>query len=398
MLYDLIIIGGGIVGLASCLQVLEQRPGSRILVLEKERDIALHQTGHNSGVIHSGIYYHPGSAKSTTCRQGYYLLLDWCQRYQISYKICGKIIVAANKSELPFLDTLMLLGKKNGLQGIRMISAEEIQEFEPHATGIGGIHVPHTGIVNFAQVAHSMKSVAEQTGVEFQLGEKVVGLGKISGGVELLTLNNSYRSRQVVSCCGLQSDRVASLSMTNLAVRIVPFRGEYYKLKEEYKNLVRNLIYPVPDPDFPFLGVHFTRTIDGAVEAGPNAVLAFKREGYQKYSFSVHDFYETMVWPGFHKIAAMYWRVGLAEFQRSYSKKSFVYALQRLIPEISEDSLEPGGAGVRAQACSKKGQLLDDFLFVEEERILHVCNAPSPAATASLAIGRQIAAKVADKL
>ncbi|MBI5558988.1 MAG: L-2-hydroxyglutarate oxidase [Deltaproteobacteria bacterium] len=397
MRHDLLIIGGGIIGLAVCQKILEARPQTRVLLLEKEEDVARHQTGHNSGVIHSGIYYAPGTIKAATCRRGYELLVDWCRKQHVDYEICGKIVVATHEAELPHLQTLYERGLKNGLQAIRLVSAAELRELEPHVAGIAGLHVPETGIVDYRQVAASLRLACEKNGAVLQFGEKVVNVVSSSDGVRVETAKEVYIASCVVSCCGLQSDRIARLTRPDLPVRIVPFRGEYYTLAAAKKDLVRNLIYPVPDPAFPFLGVHFTRLINGEREAGPNAVLALKREGYRKSDLSCADFIETLAWPGFQKIARKYWRSGLMEMYRSFSKKAFLRALQKLVPEIEAADLLPGGSGVRAQACSLDGRLLDDFYFVEDERLLHVCNAPSPAATASLAIGEQVAERVLAK-
>ncbi|MBU0910035.1 MAG: L-2-hydroxyglutarate oxidase [Proteobacteria bacterium] len=397
MRHDLLIIGGGIIGLAVCQKILDSRPQTRVLLLEKEDDVACQQTGHNSGVIHSGIYYVPGTIKAQTCRKGYGLLVDWCRRHDIDYEICGKIVVATHEAELPYLNTLYERGLKNGLQGIRRISAGELRELEPHVAGIAGLHVPETGIVDYRQVAASLRLSCEKNGAVLLFGEEVVNVVAASDGVRVETAKGEYTASCVVSCCGLQSDRIARLTRPDLAVRIIPFRGEYYTLDPAKKYLVRNLIYPVPDPAFPFLGVHFTRLINGEREAGPNAVLALKREGYLKTDVSFADFFETLAWPGFRKIARKYWRSGLMEMYRSFSKKAFLHALQKLVPEVEEADLLPGGSGVRAQACSRDGRLLDDFFFVEDGRLLHVCNAPSPAATASLAIGEQVTERVLAK-
>lgn len=398
MPHELAIIGGGIVGLAVCQRLLEARPHSRVLLLEKEEQVACHQTGHNSGVIHSGIYYKPGSIKARTCRRGYRLLLDWCRTHHLAHEICGKIVVATKENELPHLETLFERGRANGLEGLRRIGAGELRDYEPSVNGIAGLHVPETGIVDFRAVAESLAISCQDRGADVRFGEEVVRIDTEANGVRIETPGGGYHARLLVSCCGLQSDRIARLTRPDLPVRIVPFRGEYYTLAKDKRHLVRNLIYPVPDPAFPFLGVHFTRMINGEREAGPNAVLAFKREGYRKSDFDCRDLAETLAWPGFQKIAGRYWRAGFMEMYRSYRKKAFVRALQKLVPEILEDDLVPGGSGVRAQACSRDGRLLDDFYFVEEGRLLHVLNAPSPAATASLAIGEQIAEKVLARL
>ena len=396
--YDVVVVGAGLVGLAAAYQIVQQQPQSRLLVLEKEGEVACHQSGHNSGVIHSGIYYRPGSLKATTCRRGYQLLSHWCQRHDLNYEICGKIIVATQSQELPYLEVLHERGKANGLQGIKSLSAAEIKEYEPHAQGLAGLHVPQTGIVDFRQLAKSLQHQCEQTGVEFGFNQQVRAIHQERAGLVIETGLEHFQTRCLVSCGGLYSDQLARKSKADPGVRIIPFRGEYYTLKAEKRGLIRNLLYPVPDPAFPFLGVHFTRMIGGEVEAGPNAVLALKREGYGKWDFSAAESWQTLSWPGFRQVARRYWRAGLAEMYRSASKAAFVQALQRLLPEITAADLRSGGAGVRAQACSREGQLLDDFFFVEDERCLHVCNAPSPAATASLAIGEHIAARLCAKL
>ena len=394
MRYDVIIIGGGIVGLATALRTLEQKPHLKLMILEKESSIGQHQTSHNSGVIHSGIYYKPGSLKAKNCISGYHQLLEFCNTHGISYDICGKIVVATDEYQLHQLEELRKRGEANGLKGIRVLEKEEIQEYEPYANGIKALHIPQTGIIDYADVITKYSELVLSFGGEIRCREKVMKLHTSLDEIAVETTKNTYTASFVVSCAGLMSDRVAKMTQEKLPLRIIPFRGEYYKLKKEKEYLVKNLIYPVPDPAFPFLGVHFTRMVKGGIEAGPNAVLAFKREGYKKSDFSFRDSYETFTWPGFHTIAKKYWRTGLGEFHRSFSKTAFVTALQKLLPEITIDDIEVGGSGVRAQACERNGGLVDDFLFVEENRILHVCNAPSPAATSSLAVGETIAQKV----
>ncbi len=392
------IIGAGIVGLATALQLKNKYPETSILIIEKEDDVAKHQTGNNSGVIHSGIYYKPGSLKARNCVSGYKMLLDFCDKNNIEYNLCGKVIVATDENEVDYLHTLYRRGVENGLENLKMLSKEELKEYEPHVDGIAGIHVPQTGIIDYKAVSDKMKEILLTKGVEIKFGEEVVGIEFQSSKQIIKTGNNSFETDFVISCAGLQSDRVASLTEENLDVRIIPFRGEYYKLKDSAKYLVKTLIYPVPDPNFPFLGVHFTNLINGGVEAGPNAVFSFKREGYKRTSFSFKDTIQSFTWPGFIKVAKKYWRTGIGEFYRSFSKKAFVKALQRLIPQISINDLVTGGAGVRAQACDKTGGLIDDFYLIEKGNIIHVLNAPSPAATASLAIGVYIAEKVIQKI
>lgn len=392
--YDIIIIGGGIVGLATALQILRKDPRKRLLLLEKESSVARHQTGHNSGVLHSGIYYTPGSLKAKNCREGYTMMVKFCQDNDIPHEICGKVIVAANMQDLPQLQLLKDKGNANGLNGIRVMSREEIREVEPHVNGLQGLFVPQTGITDFTIVAERMKHLIMELGGIIRLNERVLGINENSKGVLVITDHNEYSGMVIISCAGLHSDRIARWTQKDLPLRIVPFRGEYYRIKNEKKHLVRNLVYPVPDPAFPFLGVHFTRMIDGGVEAGPNAVFAFAREGYQRTSFNMRDTLESLAWPGFQKIAMKYWRTGAGEFYRSFSKPAFTRALQKLVPEIQEDDLEEGGSGVRAQACDIAGNLLNDFFILEDKNIIHVCNAPSPAATSSLSIGHNIAKKV----
>jgi L-2-hydroxyglutarate oxidase len=398
MPYDIIIVGAGIVGLATAYQILNKKSDLKLLILEKENDVAKHQTGNNSGVIHSGIYYKPGSLKAKNCTNGYRMLLDFCERENIKYEICGKVIVATEKWELPILNNLFERGKLNGLEKIRKVSKEELKEIEPYANGIEAIFVPYTGIIDFKEVSKKLKEKIEVSGGEIVFNQCVEKIRKNQNFVEVVTQSRTYQTKLLITCAGLYSDSLARLTQKKLPLRIIPFRGEYYQVKEERKYLVKNLIYPVPNPDFPFLGVHFTRMIDGKVEAGPNAVLAFKREGYKKTDINLKDTMEIFGWKGFQKVILKYWKIGLGEFYRSFSKEAFTRALQRLIPEIKENDLIPGGAGVRAQACDDKGNLIDDFYFVEEDKIIHVCNAPSPAATASLSIGNYIAEKVFERI
>jgi (S)-2-hydroxyglutarate dehydrogenase len=388
---DVLIVGGGIVGLATAYQLLSQNPSLTVTILEKENTLAKHQTGNNSGVIHSGLYYKPGSLKATNCIHGYNLLIRFCEENNVPFEICGKIVVATQKDQLPLLDNLFQRGQQNGLSNLRKLSASELKEYEPHATGIAAIHVPQTGIVDYLVVAERYGECIRAKGGTIILGEKVTNI-KITGTtVEAITPNKTYRSKLVINCAGLYSDKVASLTAKHVDVKIIPFRGEYYKLTPEKEYLVKNLIYPVPDPNFPFLGVHFTRMMKGGVEAGPNAVLAFRREGYRKRDIHLGELTEALLWPGFQKVVSKYWRTGISEMYRSFSKAAFTRALQELIPEIQQKDLQEGGAGVRAQACDRTGGLVDDFLIIEESHVINVCNAPSPAATSSLAIGETIA-------
>lgn len=398
MVYDVVIIGGGIVGLATALRLLQQRPRTRLILLEKESRLAQHQTGNNSGVIHSGLYYKPGSLKARNCREGYQQLLDFCRDEGIPHDICGKVVIATLEKELGPLEELHRRGVANGLTGLRWLSPAEIREIEPHCAGIKGLFVPQTGIVDYTVVAEKYAEKIRAAGGEIALGERAETIRRADGKVDVITPTATRTARLLVACGGLHSDRLARQTQPDLPLRITPFRGEYYILKPAARPLVRNLIYPVPDPAFPFLGVHFTRMIGGDVECGPNAVLAFAREAYEKTNFSLRDTWETLAWPGFRVVAKKYWRTGLGEFHRSFSKAAFVKALQRLIPDIRAEHLEPGGAGIRAQACDRDGKLLDDFHIVDDGNAVHVCNAPSPAATASLAIGQTIATTVAAKL
>lgn len=391
MKYDVIIVGAGIVGLATAVKLKEKKSELSILILDKEDKIAAHQTGNNSGVIHSGLYYKPGSQKAVNCIKGYHMLIEFCDTHKIAYELCGKVVVAIDQNEIPELDKLYQRGLENGLTNLKMLSTEEIKEYEPHINGIRGFHVPQTGIVNYTDVADKMADVFKNKGGKIQLNSKVLNVEKSSSAVTITTNNGIYEANYLVNCAGLYSDKVAKINGEKTDIKIIPFRGEYFKLSKKKEYLIKNLVYPVPDPDFPFLGVHFTRMKKGGVEAGPNAVLAYSREGYKKSQINIGEFLEILAWPGFRKVAAKYWKTGLGEFYRSYSKTAFTKALQRLLPEITAKDLVPGGAGVRAQACDREGGLLDDFAIKENERIINVYNAPSPAATSSLAIGDTIA-------
>jgi L-2-hydroxyglutarate oxidase len=393
--FDYAVIGGGIVGLAVAWTILERKPNTRIAVLEKEDGWARHQTGRNSGVIHSGIYYKPGSLKAKLCRDGNRRLRDFCDVNGIRYESCGKVIVATTPSELPALEKLYERGITNEL-AVKKLSALEVKEIEPHVSCVAGIHVPSTGIVDFAAVCRKLAELIAARRGDLQLETELLGFRE-KGGVGILkTSKGIVEARWIINCAGLHSDRVAELAGAKPGARIVPFRGEYYELKSERRGLVRNLIYPVPDPQFPFLGVHFTRMIDGSVHAGPNAVLSLQREGYHRMSFDLRDFLDTMTYAGFWRLAAKHARSGLEEIHRSFSKRAFVRSLQKLIPEIREEDLVPGAAGVRAQALRPDGGLVDDFLIVNGPSAIHVCNAPSPAATAALEIGRVIVESIPD--
>jgi (S)-2-hydroxyglutarate dehydrogenase len=391
--HDVIIIGAGIVGLATAYKLIEQKPQLKIAVLEKENDVAQHQTGHNSGVIHSGIYYKPNSLKAINCKTGYDQLLDFCEKNGVEYDICGKIIVAFNEKELPILEGIYQRGIANGLEGTRKINRAEIKEIEPYCDGISGILVPQTGIIDYKDVSKKYRDLFLERGGELHLGHKVVGIKQQNSVNYIETTSGTFESKWVINCAGLYSDKIAKLT-DDVDLQIIPFRGEYYDIKKEKQYLVNNLIYPVPNPDFPFLGVHFTRMIKGGVEAGPNAVFAFRREGYTNTDIHFREFFESIGFRGFQKVALKYWKDGMYEMYRSYSKRAFVKALQRLIPEITGDDIVRGGAGVRAQACDSKGNLIDDFLIYEKNRVINVCNAPSPAATSSLAIGQTISEKL----
>ncbi|MCG8306191.1 MAG: L-2-hydroxyglutarate oxidase [Cytophagales bacterium] len=387
---EVIIIGGGIVGLATALKILEKKPGTNLLLLEKESELSAHQTGNNSGVIHSGIYYKPGSLKAVNCREGYRQLIEFCDRENIRYELCGKVIVATNERQLNALENLYERGNQNGLKGIKKISEEELKEIEPYVNGIKGIKVPETGIIDFKEVSLKYAENIKKLGGEIHTNEKVLKIVPGKNSVVVETSESSYECKLLVNCAGLYSDKVAKMTGQNVNVKIIPFRGEYYKIKKEKQYLVNHLIYPVPDPAFPFLGVHFTRMINGGIEAGPNAVLAFAREGYKKLHIDFPELAEILLWPGFQKVASKYWSTGFGEMYRSFSKRAFTKALQQLIPEIQKGDLETGGAGIRAQACERSGALSDDFLIYENEFAVNVCNAPSPAATSSLSIGNTV--------
>lgn len=390
MSYDIIIIGAGLVGLATAYQTKLKNPDSKILILEKENDVALHQSGHNSGVIHSGIYYKPGSLKAKNCIEGYNSVINFAEKHGIRYDLCGKIIVATSQKELPLLDNIYKRGIENGLQNLKYLSREEFREIEPHCEGIKAIKVPQTGIIDYPGIAKKIKELFETLGGEVRFNHEVKNI--IDKGSEIIINTNisEFKTKKLISCAGLYSDKITKMTNEKNDVVIIPFRGEYYKIKDEKKYLVKHLIYPVPDPNFPFLGVHFTRMIDGNIEAGPNAVLAFKKEGYHFFDFNFNETMQTMLWPGFRKIVAKYGKTGIGEMHRSLSKSAFTKALQKLLPEIQENDLIAGGSGVRAQACDRNGGLIDDFDIVKNGNIIHVRNAPSPAATSCLSIGKKI--------
>jgi L-2-hydroxyglutarate oxidase LhgO len=389
--FDIIVVGGGIVGLASAYKISQNHPGTSIAVLEKEKQLATHQTGHNSGVIHSGLYYMPGSNKAKNCVKGRKELVTFAKEHGIPFEICGKIIVATSEKELANLERVLRNGLENGIEGIEKIGPDEIREIEPSCRGIAGIRVPCTGIINFTEVAKKLGELIEAGGKNQVLNShEVVVCDKHDYYTSVVTNNRTLDARYIINCAGLQCDRVAKMCGVETKMRIVPFRGDYYDLTEAAKEKVKNLIYPVPDPQLPFLGVHFTRRIDGSVECGPNAVFSFKREGYGKTDFSMKDSWEALSYGGTWRLFRRHWKYGLGEYARSFSGKLFLRILQRLIPSLQADDITPGNAGVRAQAVDPKGVPIDDFLVEKREGSIHVLNAPSPAATASLAIGDYI--------
>jgi (S)-2-hydroxyglutarate dehydrogenase len=392
-MYDFTIIGGGIVGLSTAIALTKKFPSATISLLEKEATWAAHQTGHNSGVIHSGIYYKPGSYKAKLCRDGNKSIVAFCQEHDIAYKVCGKVIVATKEAELPLLENLYERGLANQIE-ITKLNREQVREIEPHVSCLAGIWVKSTGIVDYKQICQKYAEIAAKNGVELYNNTRVDKIGELETGYVLETNNGEYTTKFLINCAGLYSDRVAQLASAKPPAKIIPFRGEYYELVPEKRYLVKNPIYPVPNPNFPFLGVHFTPGIDGSVHAGPNAVLGFKREAYKKLDFDLKDFLESVTYPGLWKLAAKYGDEGLQEMLRSWSKAIFVRSLQQLIPEIQAEDVVPIEAGVRAQALKNDGQLVDDFLIIDRPNALHVCNAPSPAATASLEIGKQIVAQI----
>ncbi len=388
---DVLVVGGGIVGLATAY-TLTRVPGRRVVVLEAEPGLARHQTGHNSGGIHSGLYYKPGSLKARNCTAGREAMYQFCAEHGVAHERCGKIVVAVTESDGPALNELERRGQANGLEGMkRLRNLAELQEYEPQVAGVEGLYVPQTGIVDFPGVTETYARLVREAGGEVRTGARVVGVKRDGAELVVETAAGPVRASNIVNCAGLQSDRIARLCGLDPGLQIIPFRGEYYELVPEQHHLVRNLIYPVPDPRFPFLGVHFTRMVKGGVEAGPNAVLAFRREGYHKLDFSLRDSLDMATFPGFWHMAGKFWKTGAGEFHRSFSKSAFVAALQRLMPAIQAEHLKPGGAGVRAQAVTREGALVDDFRILESEHMIHVLNAPSPAATASLSIGRTLA-------
>ena len=395
--YDVAVVGGGIVGCATALALCAAHPGLKLVLLEKEGRLAAHQTGHNSGVIHAGLYYRPGSLKAQNCTAGREALYALCAEHDLPCERCGKVVVAVDERELPALDELERRGRANGLSGLERLDAAQVRSREPQAAALAGLFVPQTGIVDYTRVTETLAELVRRQGGVIQLGTQVRAGRLTADGLNLFTSVGDVRTRFLVNCAGLHCDRVARACGVDPGVRIVPFRGEYYQVRAERRDLVRHLLYPVPDATLPFLGVHFTRMVDGTLEAGPNAVLAWKREGYRWHDISAADLVDTLAFPGFWRLAGRFWRTGLAEYRRSFSRRAFVTSLQRLVPAVTAADVTRGGAGVRAQAVDRDGRLVDDFRIVTGERMVHVLNAPSPAATAALSIGRTIAAAV-DKL
>lgn len=390
MIYDFTIAGAGIVGLSTAFKLSLKYPDAKILVMEKEDSVAAHQTGHNSGVIHSGIYYKPGSYRAKNCVDGRHQLVEFCEKNEVAYEMCGKVIVAFEESEIPRLEKIYQRGIQNGIEGVKMLSAKDLQEIEPYAAGVQAIHVPCAGIVDFPGVCEKLAEKLVSTGHHIRFSRKVKAVVQTNGVLTVRTPSESIQTRFFINCTGLHSDRVAESAGVQSPVKIVPFRGEYFELTPEAAKKVKGLIYPLPNPDFPFLGVHFTRMARGGVECGPNAVFSFKREGYKKISFDLQDTIETLDFPGFWSLSRKHWKTGLDEMYRSFSKKGFLKKLQKLIPSVSKEDLIGSPSGVRAMALKPDGEILDDFYFETTENEIHVLNAPSPAATAGLSIGDEI--------
>ena len=388
--YDIGIVGGGIIGLATAMRLTQEHPRHKVVVLEKEERVAEHQTGHNSGVIHAGIYYAPGSQKANFCSTGGVLLREFCDEHGIEYEMCGKLIVATDESEVGRLDDLYKRGTANGAQGLEMVDQERLREIEPHAAGVKAIFSPNTGIIDYRKVSEAYATEMREAGGDLLTGTEVRQMTRRDGQVYMETTSGPIAAKHVINCAGLHADSVARKMGVETGVRIIPFRGEYFSLRPERSDMVNGLIYPVPNPQLPFLGVHFTKRIGGTVEAGPNAVLAFAREGYSKTSFSLRDTLDTFGYGGFWRMSMTHWATGLREQYRSMVKASFVRSLQKLVPEMQSGDLGEPGAGVRAQAVDGKGRLLQDFSIAETENAIHVLNAPSPGATSSLSISRHI--------
>jgi L-2-hydroxyglutarate oxidase LhgO len=395
---DILVIGAGLVGLSAAMEATRRFPHFRLAVLEKETEPAQHQSGHNSGVIHSGIYYKPGSLKARHCVEGAAAMVEFCRRREIAHEICGKVIVATSEAELPRLEELRRRGIANGLQGVRELGPEQLRELEPHSAGIRALHVPSTGITDYPAVCRKYAEIVVANGGQLFTGHEVTGIVRRGREMVVESTRGAFATNYIINCAGLHSDRIVRMAGQRPEVMIIPFRGEYYELAHGREGLVRSLIYPVPDPALPFLGVHFTRHVHGGVEAGPNAVLAFSREGYRRSDADTGDVLTMLTFPGFWRMGMQQWRTGVDEFYRSLSKEAFTRALQKLLPEIRSEDLKTGGAGVRAQAVRRDGSLLDDFYFVRGENMLHVCNVPSPAATASIPIGRTVVDMAAQAL
>jgi L-2-hydroxyglutarate oxidase LhgO len=396
--YGVIIIGGGAVGLGVALEITRRFPRRRLLLLEKEDRVAAHQSGHNSGVIHSGVYYKPGSLKARLCVSGAAAMVDFCREHGVPHNVCGKVIVATRDEELPRLEELRKRGEANGLSGLRLIGPEELREIEPHSAGLRALVVPSTGVTDYAVVCQKYAELITAAGGTVLTSARALGIRRTASEITVETNNGAFSAEALINCAGLHSDRIARMAGDDPGVMIVPFRGEYYDLSPERASLVRALIYPVPDPQFPFLGVHFTRRITGKVDAGPNAVFALAREGYRHTNINARDLAASLTYSGFWRMAGRHWRYALGEWHRSFSKPAFVRALQQLLPEITEKDLVPGGSGVRAQSLKPDGSLVDDFQFVPSDKVLHVLNVPSPAATASLMIGKTIVDTAASSL
>jgi L-2-hydroxyglutarate oxidase LhgO len=396
--YNVIIIGAGAVGLGVALEISRRFPRQQLLVLEKEERVASHQSGHNSGVIHSGVYYKPGSLKARLCVPGAAAMLEFCREHGVPHQVCGKVIVATQEQELPRLEELKGRGEVNGLSGLRLIDSVELREFEPHAAGLQALLVPSTGVTDYAAVCEKYAELITRQGATVIRSAPAQAIKRSANGMVVETPQGAFSANALINCAGLYSDRICRMAGDDPGVMIVPFRGEYYDLVPGRASLVRGLIYPVPDPRFPFLGVHFTRRISGRVDAGPNAILALAREGYRHRDIDLRDLASSFSFPGFWRMARRHWRSGLDEWHRSLSKAAFVHALQRLVPEVKADDLVPGGSGVRAQAVTPDGALVDDFRFVPSGKVLHVLNVPSPAATASLTIGKAVVEMAAESL
>ncbi len=394
MQYDITIVGGGIVGLATAWKIQNAHPGIKLAVLEKESAIATHQTDRNSGVIHSGIYYKPGSAKAVNCVKGYSMLLNFCREYEIPFELCGKIIIAGDEKQIPTLEGIYKRGIENGLQGIRMIDAIEAKEIEPFCHAVKGIWVPQAGIIDYRTVAQKLAELIQAQGGEIITSFEVKGIIESKDSIQLESANRKVVSRMAIGCAGLYADRLARLAGAEAPHKIVPFRGEFYALRPEATYLVKGLIYPVPDVNFPFLGVHLTKRIGGGIEAGPNAVLAFRREGYKHFDIHIGELTEALRYSGFQQLAMKHWRKGLDEMHRSFSSKAFLKSLQVLVPSLRMEDIKRSRTGVRAQALDKSGNLVDDYVILRQERMIHLCNAPSPAATSCLSIGEYVAGMI----